>query len=132
MERMSAATLPARLRLRMDRHRVAGEGGGGRHGVVLGVAILFAYLFLVALYESWNIPFPVLLSVSVGVLGAIVALVIAGLQLRRLCADRPRRAGRAGRQERHSDRRIRRRSAQARQVDPRGGGSWRPGCGFAR
>ena len=32
--------------------------------------MLFAYLFLVALYESWTIPMPVLLSVSVGVLGA--------------------------------------------------------------
>ena len=46
---------------------------------VLGLAVLFAYLFLVALYESWNIPIPALLSVSVGVLGAIVAVSIAGL-----------------------------------------------------
>jgi HAE1 family hydrophobic/amphiphilic exporter-1 len=45
---------------------------------VLGLALLFAYLFLVALYESWNIPIPVLLSVSVGVLGAIAAIVISG------------------------------------------------------
>ncbi len=44
-----------------------------RRGIVLGLAVLFAYLFLVALYESWNIPLPVLLSVSVGVLGAIAA-----------------------------------------------------------
>ena len=28
------------------------------------MAVLFAYLFLVALYESWNIPMPVLLSVA--------------------------------------------------------------------
>ena len=41
--------------------------------------MLFAYLFLVALYESWTIPIPVLLSVSVGVLGAMIALQIAGL-----------------------------------------------------
>jgi HAE1 family hydrophobic/amphiphilic exporter-1 len=41
--------------------------------------VLFAYLFLVALYESWNIPISVLLSVSVGVLGAIFAVWIAGL-----------------------------------------------------
>jgi AcrB/AcrD/AcrF family len=40
---------------------------------------LFAYLFLVALYESWNIPIPVLLSVSVAILGALVAVAIAGL-----------------------------------------------------
>jgi len=41
--------------------------------------LLFAYLFLVALYESWNIPIPVLLSVSVGVLGAIGAAALFGL-----------------------------------------------------
>jgi multidrug efflux pump subunit AcrB len=29
--------------------------------------VLFAYLFLVALYESWTIPVPVLLSAAVGV-----------------------------------------------------------------
>jgi multidrug efflux pump len=46
---------------------------------VLGVAVLFAYLFLVALYESWNIPVSVLLSVSVAILGAIVAIMLARL-----------------------------------------------------
>ena len=43
---------------------------------MLGFAVLFAYLFLVALYESWNIPVPALLSVSVGVLGAVLAVPI--------------------------------------------------------
>src|SRR5262249_31417693 len=52
---------------------------GGRTGIVLGLAILFAYLFLVALYESWNIPIPALLSVSVAILGAIVAILLARL-----------------------------------------------------
>ena len=42
------------------------------------LAVLFAYLFLVALYESWNIPIPVLLSVSVGVLGSIASVALAG------------------------------------------------------
>ena len=46
---------------------------------MLGLAVMFAYLFLVALYESWNIPLPVLLSVSVGVLGAIGAVLLSGL-----------------------------------------------------
>ena len=53
----------------------------GQTGIVLGLAILFAYLFLVALYESWLIPVPVLLSVSVGVFGAFVGIVLAGLVL---------------------------------------------------
>jgi multidrug efflux pump subunit AcrB len=43
--------------------------------------VLFAYLFLVALYESWTIPVPVLLSVAVGGLGSFLALFIAGLPL---------------------------------------------------
>ena len=46
---------------------------------MLGLAVFFAYLFLVALYESWNIPVPVLLSVTVAVLGAICAVELAGL-----------------------------------------------------
>src|SRR3984957_1329765 len=41
----------------------------GQTGPILALAILFAFLFLVGLYESWMIPVPVLLSVPVGVLG---------------------------------------------------------------
>src|ERR1700730_212176 len=40
---------------------------------------LFAYLFLVGLYESWSIPVPVLLSISVGVLGSMAGLLAFGL-----------------------------------------------------
>ena len=43
--------------------------------------MLFAYLFLVALYESWTIPVPVLLSVTIGVVGSFTAIVAAGLTL---------------------------------------------------
>jgi len=53
----------------------------GQTGVILALAVLFAYLFLVALYESWVIPIPVLLSVTVGVLGSFIAIVTAGLSL---------------------------------------------------
>ncbi len=53
----------------------------GQTAYILGLAVLFAYLFLVALYESWVIPIPVLLSVTVGVLGAFAGLLIAGLSL---------------------------------------------------
>ena len=53
----------------------------GRPASSSPLAILFAYLFLVALYESWVIPIPVLLSVTVGVLGAFVGILVAGLSL---------------------------------------------------
>ena len=53
----------------------------GKTAIILGFAILFAYLFLVALYESWTIPIPVLLSVTIGIIGSFIAIVIAGLTL---------------------------------------------------
>jgi multidrug efflux pump subunit AcrB len=43
--------------------------------------LLFAFLFLVGLYESWIIPIPVLLSVAVGVLAAFAGIFIGGLTL---------------------------------------------------
>ena len=53
----------------------------GQTGYILALSVLFAYLFLVALYESWMIPVPVLLSVTIGVMGAFVGLWISGLSL---------------------------------------------------
>jgi hydrophobe/amphiphile efflux-1 (HAE1) family protein len=38
-------------------------------------SITFVFLFLAALYESWSVPFSVLLAVPVGAFGAILALV---------------------------------------------------------
>ncbi len=45
------------------------------------LAMIFAYLFLVAQYESWATPLPVLTSVSVAMLGALFGLFITGLPL---------------------------------------------------
>src|SRR4029079_8467691 len=53
----------------------------GQIGAILGLSILFAYLFLVALSESWVIPIPVLLSVTTGVLAAFVGLLWGRLTL---------------------------------------------------
>jgi HAE1 family hydrophobic/amphiphilic exporter-1 len=79
MERISATTLPAGYSFEWTGTALQEKAAGGRTGVVLGLALLFAYLFLVALYESWNIPIPALLSVSVAGLGALIALVLSGL-----------------------------------------------------
>jgi hydrophobic/amphiphilic exporter-1 (mainly G- bacteria), HAE1 family len=79
MERVSAATLPAGYSFEWTGTALQEKAAGGRTGIVLGLAFLFAYLFLVALYESWNIPVPALLSVSVAILGAIVAIMLARL-----------------------------------------------------
>jgi hydrophobe/amphiphile efflux-1 (HAE1) family protein len=49
--------------------------------LILSVAVLFAYLFLVALYESWVIPIPVLLATTAGIFGSFVGLKLTGLPL---------------------------------------------------
>jgi HAE1 family hydrophobic/amphiphilic exporter-1 len=79
MARMSAATLPPGYSFEWTGTAFQEVAASGGTSVVLGLAIMFAYLFLVALYESWNIPVPALLSVSVGILGALVAIAVAGL-----------------------------------------------------
>jgi HAE1 family hydrophobic/amphiphilic exporter-1 len=79
MERLSASTLPAGYGFEWTGTTLQEKEAAGQTTLVLGLAVLFAYLFLVALYESWNIPIPVLLSVSVAALGALVAVVVAGL-----------------------------------------------------
>jgi HAE1 family hydrophobic/amphiphilic exporter-1 len=78
MERISQNVLPAGYGFEWTGTALQEKEAAGKTPIVLGLAVLFAYLFLVALYESWNIPIPVLLSVTVGVLGAIFAVWIAG------------------------------------------------------
>lgn len=43
---------------------------------LMALALIFAYLFLVAQYESWTIPISVITSVSVATLGALLGLLI--------------------------------------------------------
>jgi hydrophobic/amphiphilic exporter-1 (mainly G- bacteria), HAE1 family len=79
VERISGATLPVGYSFEWTGTALQEKAAAGQTGIVLGLAVLFAYLFLVALYESWNIPIPALLSVSVAVLGSVIALSLLGL-----------------------------------------------------
>jgi hydrophobic/amphiphilic exporter-1 (mainly G- bacteria), HAE1 family len=47
---------------------------GSKSIVIFFISILFVFLFLTALYESWSVPFSVLLAVPLGAFGAILAL----------------------------------------------------------
>lgn len=53
----------------------------GQIALLLSLAVIFAYLFLVSLYESWILPIPVLMSVSVATAGALAGLLATGLPL---------------------------------------------------
>src|SRR6202020_2591080 len=81
MAEISNATLPAGYSFEWTGTAYQEHEASGQTGVILGIAVLFAYLFLVGLYESWTIPIPVLLSVVVGVLGSYLGIKLAGLNL---------------------------------------------------
>jgi multidrug efflux pump subunit AcrB len=81
MEELSKSTLPAGYSYEWTGTAYQEQAAAGQTGIILALAILFAYLFLVALYESWTIPVPVLLSVAVGVLGSYLAIKLSGLNL---------------------------------------------------
>lgn len=53
----------------------------GQIVLIMALAVLFAYLFLVAQYESWTIPVPVMLTVAIPTLGAIAGLMLCGMSL---------------------------------------------------
>ena len=50
----------------------------GRLGFLMGMAALFAYLFLVAQYESWTVPLSVMCSILFALGGAYVGLWVTG------------------------------------------------------
>jgi multidrug efflux pump len=52
----------------------------GQAPILYGVALLVVFLCLAALYESWSIPVAVLLVIPLGLVGAIFAVTLRGLQ----------------------------------------------------
>jgi len=81
MAQVSGKTLPSGYSYEWSGTAYQEVAASGQTGAILGLAVLFAFLFLVGLYESWMIPVPVLLSVPVGVLGAFLGIVIWHLSL---------------------------------------------------
>ena len=97
--------------------------------VIFGLSLLFVFLILAALYESWSLPFSVLLSTPVAVFGAFFVLWLRRIfaqrfsaalygadRKRRLLADRPDHADWLGGEERDFDRRVRQRSVRTRKT----------------
>lgn len=79
VERIAAEKLPSRFELEwsgMTREEIL---SGNQTIYIFALCILFVYLLLAAQYESLLLPFPVLLSLPVGVFGSYIALVMVGL-----------------------------------------------------
>lgn len=52
---------------------------GSQAPLLYALSVLFVFLCLAALYESWSVPFSVILVVPLGVIGAVLATRVAGL-----------------------------------------------------
>ena len=81
MDAMEQANLPEQYHLEWTGLSYQERQNEGQILYLLALAMLFAYLFLVAQYESWTIPVPVMLTVSFAVCGALIGLKIAKLDL---------------------------------------------------
>jgi HAE1 family hydrophobic/amphiphilic exporter-1 len=53
----------------------------GAAGTAFGLSLVFVFLILAALYESWSLPFSVLLTVPIAVFGAFAGLLLRGYDL---------------------------------------------------
>jgi hydrophobic/amphiphilic exporter-1 (mainly G- bacteria), HAE1 family len=82
LEEVAKATLPAQISYDWADLSYQERKASGNAGTLFALSVVFVFLILAALYESWSLPFSVLLSVPVAVVGAF-----AGLLLRRFDFD---------------------------------------------
>ncbi len=75
LESVAAKTLPADMGYAFNALSYQEKISAGGTARVLGLSLVFVFLILAALYESWSLPFSVLLSTPVAVLGAYVGLL---------------------------------------------------------
>jgi hydrophobe/amphiphile efflux-1 (HAE1) family protein len=74
MEKVAAETLPAGFGYEWTGTTYQQKLAQGHEGVIFGFATVLVFLCLAALYESWSIPMAVLLSLPLGLFGALLAV----------------------------------------------------------
>jgi len=75
-----AAELPQGIGLEWTGLSLQEIQSGSQAPVLYGISILVVFLCLAALYESWSIPFSVIMVVPLGVIGALLAATLRGLE----------------------------------------------------
>ncbi|QDU56923.1 efflux RND transporter permease subunit [Aeoliella mucimassa] len=79
MEGLAAETLPVGVDYDWTGMAYQEKKVGGESIFVFTVAILLVYLVLAAQYESWILPISVILVVPLGLLGAVIAVAVRGM-----------------------------------------------------
>jgi HAE1 family hydrophobic/amphiphilic exporter-1 len=75
LEDVARKTLPSEMGYAWNALSYQEKVTGGSTMRVLGLSLVFVFLILAALYESWSLPFSVLLSTPVAVLGAFLGML---------------------------------------------------------
>jgi len=70
------ATMPANVGYEWSGLTLQEKKSEGQAGLIFGMAIIFVFLLLAAQYESWSLPFAVLLSVPTVIFGTMVGLLL--------------------------------------------------------
>lgn len=81
MEKLSKEILPKDMGYEWSGISQQEKESSGQIGFILTLALIFVYLFLVALYESWTLPLAVMLISPVGIVGGLFFQYIAGYAL---------------------------------------------------
>ncbi len=81
MQQLAATALPQGFTYEWTGMALEEIKAAAAGSAVFVLSILFAYLFLVAQYESWTIPFPVMLSVGFALFGAVGFLLLSDIPL---------------------------------------------------
>ncbi len=81
MEKLAQESLPSGYSYDWSGMSLQEKRNNGQVGILIALAILFGYLFLVAQYESWMLPVSVLTSVTVAMLGAFAGMFICSMPL---------------------------------------------------
>ncbi len=75
-----ATKLPAGIGYEWTGLSLQERQSGSQAPMLYGISILVVFLCLAALYESWSIPFSVIMVVPLGILGALLASTLRGLE----------------------------------------------------
>lgn len=81
MVKISEEVLPKDMGYTWSGSALQEQESSGQIGPILAMSLVFVYLFLVALYESWMLPLAVLLISPVALIGALFFQYVAGYSL---------------------------------------------------
>jgi HAE1 family hydrophobic/amphiphilic exporter-1 len=79
IEQLAGQILPAQMDYEWSGVTYQQKAAGNLAPLIFGLAIIFAFLFLAAQYESWANPISVMLSVPMAILGAVAFSLLRGL-----------------------------------------------------